>query len=130
MYLAYHKETKDEAQHRIWTFYEAIILVSEYFPHDSWGVDSSLKLFRRENPDMAYILLAQCDDAGHCLGNAWDSSVLSMNLQEEALHVILVGCGGPIDNDDRLPADTARICPVTLSATIALNPLKQKVCDS
>ena len=24
LYLAYHEETKDEAQHRIWTFYEAI----------------------------------------------------------------------------------------------------------
>ena len=47
---------------------------SEHFPHDSWIVDSSLKLFRREKPDMAYILLAQCDDAGHCIGNAWDAS--------------------------------------------------------
>jgi hypothetical protein len=24
LYLAYHEETKDEAQQRIWTFYEAI----------------------------------------------------------------------------------------------------------
>ena len=47
---------------------------SEHFPHDSWIVDSTLKLFRHENPDMAYILLAQCDDAGHCIGNAWDAS--------------------------------------------------------
>ncbi len=28
MYLAYHEETKDEAQHRIWTFYEAINIKS------------------------------------------------------------------------------------------------------
>lgn len=43
-----------------------------HFPHDSWIVDSALELFRREDPDVAYILLAQCDDAGHCLGNAPD----------------------------------------------------------
>jgi len=24
LYLAYHEETKDEAQQRIWTFYEAV----------------------------------------------------------------------------------------------------------
>jgi hypothetical protein len=24
LYLAYHEETKDAAQHRIWTFYDAI----------------------------------------------------------------------------------------------------------
>lgn len=47
---------------------------SKHFPHDSWIVDSTLKLFQRENPDMAYVLLAQCDDAGHCIGNAWDVS--------------------------------------------------------
>ncbi|HVN70489.1 MAG TPA: alkaline phosphatase family protein [Desulfomonilia bacterium] len=45
-----------------------------HFPHDSWIVDSTLEIFRRENPDMAYILLAQCDDAGHCIGSAWDPS--------------------------------------------------------
>jgi len=45
---------------------------ANHFPHDSWIVDSTLKIFRRENPDMAYILLAQCDDAGHCIGNASD----------------------------------------------------------
>ncbi len=45
---------------------------AEHFPHDSWIVDSTLEIFRRENPDMAYILLAQCDDAGHCLGSASD----------------------------------------------------------
>lgn len=45
---------------------------AEHFPHDKWIVDSALEIFRRENPDMAYILFAQCDDAGHCIGNAWD----------------------------------------------------------
>jgi predicted AlkP superfamily pyrophosphatase or phosphodiesterase len=45
---------------------------AEHFPHDRWIVDSTLEIFRRENPDMAYILLAQCDDAGHCIGSAWD----------------------------------------------------------
>lgn len=44
----------------------------QHFPHDSWIVNTTLEIFRRENPDLAYILLAQCDDAGHCLGNAWD----------------------------------------------------------
>jgi len=44
----------------------------EHFPHDSWIVDSALEIFRRENPDMAYILLAQCDDGGHAIGCAWD----------------------------------------------------------
>ena len=47
---------------------------AKHFPHDSWVVESSLELFRREDPDMAYILLAQCDDAGHTIGNAWDPS--------------------------------------------------------
>lgn len=45
---------------------------AEHFPHDSWVVDSTLEIFKREDPDLAYILLAQCDDAGHCLGNAAD----------------------------------------------------------
>ncbi|MDX9820159.1 MAG: alkaline phosphatase family protein, partial [Desulfococcus multivorans] len=43
-------------------------------PHDRWIVDATLAIFERENPDMAYILLAQCDDGGHCIGNAWDLS--------------------------------------------------------
>jgi predicted AlkP superfamily pyrophosphatase or phosphodiesterase len=43
-----------------------------HFPHDSWIVDSTLEIFKKEKPDMAYILLAQCDDAGHCIGCAWD----------------------------------------------------------
>jgi len=47
---------------------------ANHFPHDSWIVDSTLEIFKREKPDMAYILLAQCDDAGHAIGSAWDSS--------------------------------------------------------
>jgi predicted AlkP superfamily pyrophosphatase or phosphodiesterase len=47
---------------------------ANHFPHDSWIVDSTLEIFKRENPDMAYILLAQCDDAGHCIGCAPDPS--------------------------------------------------------
>jgi predicted AlkP superfamily pyrophosphatase or phosphodiesterase len=47
---------------------------ANHFPHDSWIVDSTLEIFKRDKPDMAYILLAQCDDAGHAIGCAWDSS--------------------------------------------------------
>lgn len=47
---------------------------ANHFPHDRWIVDSTLEIFNREKPDMAYILLAQCDDAGHTIGSAWDSS--------------------------------------------------------
>jgi predicted AlkP superfamily pyrophosphatase or phosphodiesterase len=47
---------------------------ANHFPHDKWIVDSTLEIFRREDPDMAYILMAQCDDAGHCIGNASDPS--------------------------------------------------------
>lgn len=46
----------------------------QHFPHDNWIVDSALEVFKRENPDMAYILLAQCDDGGHTMGSAWDPS--------------------------------------------------------
>ena len=42
------------------------------YPHDRWIVDSALALFEREDPDLAYVLMAQADDAGHCLGAAWD----------------------------------------------------------
>jgi predicted AlkP superfamily pyrophosphatase or phosphodiesterase len=45
---------------------------ANHFPHDSWIVDSTLEIFKRDKPDMAYILLAQCDDAGHAIGCAWD----------------------------------------------------------
>jgi predicted AlkP superfamily pyrophosphatase or phosphodiesterase len=45
---------------------------AHHFPHDSWIVDSALEIFQRDKPDMAYILLAQCDDAGHAIGCAWD----------------------------------------------------------
>ncbi|PKN88992.1 MAG: hypothetical protein CVU51_02400 [Deltaproteobacteria bacterium HGW-Deltaproteobacteria-1] len=47
---------------------------ANHFPHDSWIVDSTLEIFKRDKPDMAYILLAQCDDAGHAIGCAWDPS--------------------------------------------------------
>ena len=49
MYLAYHEETKDAAQQRIWTFYEAVnislanlaIFVNSFFVTDHRG----LKIF-------------------------------------------------------------------------------------
>ncbi len=44
------------------------------FPHDRWVVDAALEIFRREDPDLAYLLLAQCDDGGHCIGTAHDPS--------------------------------------------------------
>lgn len=44
------------------------------FPHDEWVVDATLALYERERPDMGYVLLGQADDAGHCLGAAWDPS--------------------------------------------------------
>jgi hypothetical protein len=47
---------------------------ANHFPHDSWIVDSTLEIFKRDKPDMAYILLAQCDDAGHAIGCAWNPS--------------------------------------------------------
>jgi predicted AlkP superfamily pyrophosphatase or phosphodiesterase len=47
---------------------------ANHFPHDKWVVDSTLEIFRREDPELSYILLAQCDDAGHCIGNAPDPS--------------------------------------------------------
>lgn len=46
----------------------------EHFPRDRWIVDSALEIFKRERPDMSYILLAQCDDGGHCIGSAGDPS--------------------------------------------------------
>ena len=46
----------------------------EHFPHDRWIVNSTLEIFRREDPDMACILMAQTDDAGHCIGCGWDPS--------------------------------------------------------
>ncbi|MBM4352700.1 MAG: hypothetical protein FJ109_02735 [Deltaproteobacteria bacterium] len=48
--------------------------VPDMFPSDEWIVDSTLELFAREKPDFAYILLAECDDAGHALGSAHDPS--------------------------------------------------------
>ena len=46
----------------------------DLFPHDAWIVDAALEVFAREDPGMAYILMAQTDDAGHCLGAAWDTA--------------------------------------------------------
>lgn len=46
----------------------------ELFPHDSWVVESALEIFSREKPDLAYILMAQADDAGHFIGAGWDPS--------------------------------------------------------
>lgn len=45
---------------------------AQHFPHDKWVVDAALEIYRREDPELSYILLAQCDDAGHCIGNAPD----------------------------------------------------------
>jgi arylsulfatase A-like enzyme len=42
------------------------------YPHDEWIVDTSLEVFAREDPGLAYLLLAQADDAGHAIGAAWD----------------------------------------------------------
>ncbi len=46
----------------------------EHFPHDRWIVDSTLEIFRRQDPAMAYILMAETDDACHCIGSGWDPS--------------------------------------------------------
>jgi arylsulfatase A-like enzyme len=61
----------------------------ERFPHDSWIVDSALELFRREDPDLAYLLLAQCDDGGHCIGTAHDPSEFVRGDPE----IVGDGCG-------------------------------------
>lgn len=60
-----------------------------HFPHDRWIVDSTLEIFRRFDPGMAYILLAQCDDAGHCLGNAPEPDEF---VDGGAGHVMPAGC--------------------------------------
>jgi len=49
----------------------------EHFPHDRWIVNSTLEIFRRQDPDLAYILMAQTDDAAHCIGCGWDPLSLS-----------------------------------------------------
>ena len=43
-----------------------------HFPHDRWIVDATLEVLRREDPDLILTILALCDDAGHCVGSAWD----------------------------------------------------------
>lgn len=42
------------------------------FPTDEWVVHSALEVFRRENPDLTYILLASADESGHALGACWN----------------------------------------------------------
>jgi hypothetical protein len=42
------------------------------YPHDEWIVGAALEVFAREDPGLAYLLLAQADDAGHAIGAAWD----------------------------------------------------------
>jgi len=44
----------------------------QHFPHDRWIVDATLEVLRREDPDLVLTILALCDDAGHCVGSAWD----------------------------------------------------------
>ena len=56
----------------------------EHFPHDRWIVDSTLEIFRRQDPDMAYILMAQTDDACHCIGSGWDPS--EFVVSQEPIH--------------------------------------------
>jgi predicted AlkP superfamily pyrophosphatase or phosphodiesterase len=43
---------------------------AEKTPPDSWIVSATLALYANEAPDLAYVLLAQTDDAGHALGAA------------------------------------------------------------
>ncbi len=43
-----------------------------HFPHDRWIVDATLEVLRREDPGLIMSILALCDDAGHCVGSAWD----------------------------------------------------------
>jgi len=42
------------------------------FPNDEWIVDSALEVFKRESPDLAYIILAEADDSGHAIGACWN----------------------------------------------------------
>ncbi len=56
-----------------------------HFPHDRWIVDSTLEIFRRQSPDMAYILMAQTDDACHCIGSGWNPSEFVVSHEPVAL---------------------------------------------
>lgn len=42
------------------------------FPSDEWLVNSAIEVFKKENPDLAYILLAGADESGHALGACWN----------------------------------------------------------
>jgi hypothetical protein len=46
--------------------------VPDMFPSDAWLVDAVLQAFDQDPPEMAYVLLAQVDDAGHALGTCHD----------------------------------------------------------
>ncbi len=66
----------------------------EQFPADVWVVDAALAVFRREKPDLAYILLAQVDDSGHALGAGWDPS--SRQTAESAIWKKWGCCDNPL----------------------------------
>ncbi len=66
--------------------------VPDMFPSDEWIVDSALKLFAREDPDFAYILLAECDDAGHSLGTPWNPAEF---IQADPAISLEKGCADP-----------------------------------
>lgn len=65
------------------------------FPCDAWTVDAALRVFARENPGMAYILLAQADDTGHAIGAAWD---LSLNMPGDP-NRRRIGCSNSTGNN-------------------------------
>ncbi|MDP8254240.1 MAG: alkaline phosphatase family protein, partial [Candidatus Alcyoniella australis] len=50
----------------------------EMFPPDSWMVQSSLEMLRREKPDLAVLLLAEMDDSQHGLGTLVDPTEYEM----------------------------------------------------
>ncbi len=54
------------------TFVSLMPKLPKNFPNDEWVVDSALEVLRRENPDIAYILLAEADDSGHAIGAGWN----------------------------------------------------------
>jgi hypothetical protein len=60
LYLAYHEETKDAAQQRIWTFYEAIKYNNQSLDPDFNGCPYSstiTSLFQQPHPRAADSLL-------------------------------------------------------------------------
>ncbi len=83
------------------------------FPHDEWVVDAALSLYERERPDLGYILLAQADDAGHCLGAASDPSEFS-----------------PLDPPPRLARGCAANPDYALASTRNRNVWREPILDS